>query len=96
MASQHENASPQPKPPSFFGVPESVHLWARVGARFWGGLLAGVGLGLFAAKFLEDGALFKNVWVGFIAIVLVGGGLGIAMQAARRSLKPDQVEPQKP
>jgi predicted lipid-binding transport protein (Tim44 family) len=83
-----ENASSPPDRPSFFGLPASLYLWARVGGRFWGGLLAGLGLGLFAAKFLDDVQAFRTVWVGFIAIVLVGMGLGIAVRAARS--KPDE------
>jgi hypothetical protein len=91
-----ENSNPPPDRPSFFGLPASFHLWARVGPTFWGGLLAGLGLGLFTAKFLDDLEIFRTVLVGFIAIVLVGLGLGIALQAVRRSSKPDEVKRQNP
>jgi hypothetical protein len=65
-----------------------------VGARFWGGLLAGIGIGLFVAKSLEEFGVFKLVWVGFAAIALVGGGLGIAVRAVRRNSQPDEGKPQ--
>lgn len=88
--------NPQDKPQlssasaSFFGLPASWHLWARVGPTFWGGLLAGLGLGLFAAKFLDDLHVWKSVWVGFVAIILVGIGPGIAIRAVRRNVQQDQ------
>jgi hypothetical protein len=96
MDSQQEKTSRPPDRPSFLSLPANFFLWARVGARFWGGLLAGLGLGLFAAKFLDDLEVFRTVWVGFIAIVFVGAGLGIALQAVRRSSKPDDGKPQNP
>ena len=90
-----EKPSP-PDRPSFFGRPASFQLWAGVGATFWGGLLAGLGFGLFVAKFLDDLEVFRTVWVGFLAIVLVGIGPGIAFQAVRRSSKPGEGKPQNP
>jgi hypothetical protein len=67
-----------------------------VGAPFWGGVLAGLGIGLFVAKFLEELEVFRMVWVGFIAIALVGIGMGIAVQTVRRSSQPDQGKPRNP
>jgi hypothetical protein len=93
MNSQQENLSPPAERPSFFSVPPNFFLWARVGARFWGGLLAGIGSGLFLAKSLEELGVFKLVWVGFVAIALVGGGLGIAFKAVRRDSKPNTGKP---
>jgi hypothetical protein len=81
---------PNPDRPSFFGLPTSFFLWARVGPRFWGGLLAGLGLGLFVASWLEELGFWKTPWVGFIAIVLVGFGLGSAVTSARRSLEREK------
>ena len=93
MDSQPEKPNLPPERPSFFGLPASWHLWTRVGQTFWGGLLGGLGLGLFVAKFLEELEVFKTVWVGFLAIVLVGGGMGIAMRAARRNLQREKDQP---
>jgi hypothetical protein len=42
-----------------------------VGARFWGGVLAGLGLGLFVVKILEELELQTTVWLRAIAIVLL-------------------------
>jgi predicted lipid-binding transport protein (Tim44 family) len=96
MDSQQEKPSPPPERPSFFGLPASWHLWAGVGPTFWGGLLAGLGLGLFVAAWLADLGVQKTVWVGFIAIVLVGIGPGIALRAVRRNWQPDKDKPQNP
>jgi hypothetical protein len=76
--------------PSFLGRPTSFHLWARVGPTFWGGLVSGLGLGLFAAKFLEELGFWRTAWVGFIAIVLVGLGPAIAIPSVRRSLEREK------
>ena len=96
MDSQQEKPTPPPDRPSFFGLPASFLLWARLGGTFWGGVLAGLGLGLFVAKFLEDLEVFRTVWVGFIAIALVGIGLGIVVQTGRRNSQPDKGKPQNP
>jgi hypothetical protein len=96
MPSQQENPGPPPERPSFFGVPESLRLWARVGSTFWGGLLAGLGLGLFVAAALEELGVFKTVWVGFAAVVLLGIGQGMAWRAVRRSRQPNTEKPQNP
>ena len=96
MDNQQDKSAPPPDRPSFFGIPPSFLLWARMGATFWGGLLAGLGIGLFVAKFLLDLEVFRTVWVGFIAIALVGIGMGIAVQAVRRSSRPYKDKPQNP
>jgi hypothetical protein len=96
MDSQQENLSPPPDRPSFFGLPASFHLWARVGATFWGGLLAGLGIGLFVARILEELEVQRTVWLGLIAIVLVGIGPAIALRAVRRSSQPDEGKPRNP
>ena len=96
MDSEQEKLTPLPDRPSFLGLPAGFYLWARVGATFWGGVLAGLGFGLFLAKILEDLEVFRTVWVGLIAIVLVGLGPGIALQAVRRSSKPGEGKPPNP
>ncbi len=72
--------------PSFFSWPASFALWSGVGQRFWGGLLSGVGLGMFVAKFLQDFSMWNAPWVGFVAISMIGGGSGLALRAARHSM----------
>ena len=85
MNSQQVEPSHPSDRPSFLGLPDSVRVWSQMGPSFWGGVLFGIGLGLFAAKFLQELEIWRFALVGFIAIVLVGSGLGIAMRAARRS-----------
>ena len=94
MDNQQGKPGSSPDKPSFFGLPESFHLWARVGSRFWGGVLSGIGLGLFVASWLMELEVMKTVWTGFIAIVLIGLGLGIAWQAARREWLAEKGRPQ--
>jgi hypothetical protein len=94
--SQQEKASPPPDRPSFFGLPASFHLWARVGPTFWGGVLAGLGLGLLVSGALTELGVHRTVWVGCIGIVLAGIGQVIALRAVRRSLQPDKGKPQNP
>jgi hypothetical protein len=93
MDNQLDKAALPPVRPSFFGPPANWHLWSRMGQRFWGGVLFGIGLGLFVAKFLQELELWKYALVGFIAIALIGGGLGIAVQAARRTLQREKNQP---
>jgi hypothetical protein len=93
MDSQQEESSRLVDRPTFFGLPPNFFLWARLGPTFWGGVLFGVGLGLFIAAWLAELGLQKSVWLGFLAIVMVGGGLGIAVRAARRSLQQEKDQP---
>ena len=95
MDSQQEKPDPPPDRPSFFGLPASWHLWARVGPTFWGGLLAGLGLGLLVARVLEELEVRKTVWVGVLGIVLVAIGQVIALRAVR-NWQPDRDKPQNP
>jgi hypothetical protein len=95
MDSQQEKPGvpPDPDRPGFFGIPNGFRVWARVGPRFWGGLLGGLGLGLWAAKFLDDlGYWRERPLVGFFAIALVGIGLGIAISSVRRSLEREKLK----
>ena len=96
MDSHQEKPTPPPDRASFFGPPASFLLWARVGATFWGGVLAGLGVGLFVAKFLQELEVFRTVWVGFIAVALVGIGMGVGFRAVRRSSQPDKGKPRNP
>jgi predicted lipid-binding transport protein (Tim44 family) len=96
MGSQQAKPGLPPDRPSFFGLPFSFYLWARVGPRFWGGLLSGLGLGLLVAAALAELGLQRNVWVGVIAILLAGIGQVIALRSVRRSLQLEKDQPQNP
>jgi hypothetical protein len=94
MDNQQGKPGSLPDKPSFFGWPESFFLWARLGSRFWGGVLFGIGLGFFVASWLMELEMMKTVWTGFIAIVLIGLGLGMAVRTARREWLAEKVRPQ--
>jgi hypothetical protein len=65
-------------------------MWSRLGRTYWGGVLFGLGLGLFVAKILQDLELWKFALVGFMAIAFVGIGQGIAWGAVRRNLQQEK------
>jgi hypothetical protein len=90
MDHPHETTASLPDKPSFFGRPESFHWWGRLGPKYLGGLLAGIGLGLFVASWLMDLGVMNTAWTGFAAIVLIGGGQGFALQAARREWRAER------
>lgn len=91
MESSKEAPDRKQDRPSFFGRPASFALWSGVGQRFWGGLLCGIGLGMFVAKFLQDWNAWSSSWVGFAAICMIGGGAGLALRAVRAlQLKENQ------
>jgi F0F1-type ATP synthase assembly protein I len=94
MNSQQEKTNLLPNRPSFFGLPTSWYLWSRVGARFWGGVLAGLGLGLFVARILAELEIPTMVWLRGIAIVLLVIGPIIALASVRRSLQSEKDQPQ--
>ncbi len=94
MDNQQGKPGSLPDKPSFFGRPESFHMWARMGFRFWGGVLFGIGLGLFVASWLMELEVMKTVWTGFSPIVLIGLGLGMAVRAARREWLAEKGRPQ--
>jgi hypothetical protein len=71
-------------------------MWSQLGWTFWGGVLFGLGLGLFVAKFLQELEIWRFAWVGFIAIVLVGIGPGLAWRAVRRKLQAEKDNPLRP
>jgi hypothetical protein len=63
---------------------------------FWGGALAGLGIGLLVAGVLAELEVRRTVWVSVIGVVFAAIGQVIALRAARRSLQPDKGKPQNP
>jgi hypothetical protein len=80
--------------PSFFGLPASWYLWSRLGARFWGGVLAGLGVGILVAKSLAELEIPTTGWLRGIAILLGIIGPIIALASVRRSLQAEKDQPQ--
>lgn len=75
--------------PSFFGLPPHWRALGRIGGRYWGGLLAGLGLGLLVARALAELEVPLTAWIGLAAIVLVGIGQVIAFRSVRRDQPAD-------
>jgi hypothetical protein len=65
-----------------------------VGPTFWGGVLFGLGIGLFVPGILAELEIPKTVWLAFLAIVLIASGPAIAFRAVRRNWQPDKDKPQ--
>jgi hypothetical protein len=83
---QHQETSPSPHRPSFFGLPEGLRVWSKVGRPFWAGVLAGLGIGFLTAAALvelELMTLHRKAWVSLTGAVLVGLGLAILPRAAK-------------
>jgi len=87
MDKQLETTDRQPKRRGFFDRPASFDFWLSVGGRFWGGLLVGLGWGLWTGVWLiKDELVPANsmfwvvAWLGLFFI-----GLNIALRAVRRS-----------
>jgi hypothetical protein len=87
MDNQLETADRQPKKRGFFDRPAGVDFWLSVGGRFWGGLLIGLGIGLFlGASLIKDQIVptDSGLWVG-AWLVLFSLGLIITQRAIRRT-----------
>jgi hypothetical protein len=95
MNSQQEKPTLQPDRPSFFGLPAGWHLWARLGARFWGGVLAGLGIGILVVRILAELEIPTTGWLRGIAILLGIIGPIIALQSVRRSLQSEKDQAQR-
>ncbi len=96
MNSQQEKTNPRPNRPSFFGLPASLILWSRLGARFWGGVLGGLGLGLLVAKILAELEIPTVGWLRFMAVLWLALGPISALESVRRSLQSEKDQPQNP
>jgi hypothetical protein len=94
MDKESETTDPQSKRRGFFDRPASVDFWLSVGGRFWGGLLIGLGFGLFmGAALVKDElvSLDSGLWV-VAWLVLYSIGLVITHRAVRRSAAPGTVQ----
>jgi hypothetical protein len=93
MDKQLETTDPQPKKRGFFDRPASFDFWMSVGGRFWGGLLVGLGFGLFTgAMLIKDELIPLNSMFWVITwLVLFFIGLNIAQRSVRRSSAPATV-----
>ncbi len=82
-----ETTDRQSKKRGFFDRPASVDFWMSVGGRFWGGLLVGLGWGLFTGAMLVKEELIPlNSMFWVIAwLVLFFIGLNIAQRTVNRS-----------
>jgi hypothetical protein len=78
-------------------LPASRGVWSQLGAKFWSGVLVGVGIGLLlSAAFveLELMTLQRKAWVSVTGIVLAGIGRVIAERSVRRSQQLEKDKPQ--
>lgn len=77
----------QPQRRGFFDRPASMDFWMAVGGRFWGGLLVGLGWGLFTgATLIKDDLVPLNSWLWVTAwLGLFFIGLNIAIRSVNRS-----------
>jgi hypothetical protein len=74
----------QSNPSRFFGLPSSWRIWARMGRRFWAGVLMGIGLGLLLSAVLVEQKLMtanSKAWVSVAGIILTFLGQSIAWDA---------------
>jgi hypothetical protein len=95
MDKQLETSDRQPKRRGFFDRPAGVDFLMNVGGRFWGGLLIGIGFGLFIGAMLVKDELIpldSGLWV-IAWLVLYSIGLVITNRAVRRSAATTGVEP---
>ncbi len=87
MDNQLPTTDDQTKRRGFFDRPASFDFWMKVGGRFWGGLLIGLGFGLFTGAMLVKDELVplnSSLWV-IAWLVLYFIGLVITQRAVRRS-----------
>jgi hypothetical protein len=94
MDKQSETTDCQPKRRGFFDRPAGVDFWMNVGGRFWGGLLIGIGFGLFiGAMLVKDELVPLNSALWVISwLVLYSIGLAITQRAVRRSASSNSRE----
>ena len=78
MDKQLEKPDHQVKRRGFFDRPYGVDFWLSVGGRFWGGLLIGLGIGLFLGALLikdeivsTDSGLWPGAWLVLFSIGLL-------------------------
>ena len=90
MDNKLETTDPQPKKRGFFDRPAGLDFYMNAGGRFFGGLLVGLGFGLFiGAMLIKDDLIPLNSMFWVITwLVLFFIGLNITYRAVNRSAKP--------
>jgi hypothetical protein len=90
MDKQLETADSQPKKRGFFDRPASFDFYMNAGGRFFGGLLVGLGFGLFSGAMLVKDELIplnSAFWV-ITWLVLMFIGSNITYRAVNRRAAP--------
>jgi hypothetical protein len=90
MDNQLETTDPQPKRRGFFDRPASFDFYKNAGGRFFGGLLVGLGFGLFMGFSLIKDELIplKSMFWVISWLVLVFIGSVIAQRSVNRRAAP--------
>ena len=94
MDKQSQTTDRQPKRRGFFDRPAFLDFWLSVGGRFWGGLLIGLGFGLWTgASLIKDELIPLNSAFWVVAwLVLFFIGLNIT----HRTLRPSEAAKSRP
>ena len=88
MDKQLESPDHQVKRRGFLDRPAGVDFWLGLGGRFWGGLVMGLGIGLFLGASLikdemvpTDSGFWVVAWLGLFSIGLIITGRAVRKEA---------------